>query len=154
MTIWNLEHISTRNCTRTSDFLSQSQLLKNRFLEKGYSQDLLDGEINAILSLERSSTLIERPKTTVDSRFKWAFTTTHSLQSKQVKNIFRKHWKVLLNDRLLGPALPEQAAVIFRGARSIQGQIAPNIIDPPKKVSFFSGLQWILSMSQVQCVLP
>lgn len=126
-----------RNCSRTSDFLAQYQLLKNRFLERGYKSDLLDREINVILSVERTATLMERPKNTSDSKFKWAFTTTHSLQSKQVRNIFRKHWKVLLSDRLLGPVLPEWAAVIFRGARSIQGQVAPNVIDLPKKISFF-----------------
>lgn len=126
-----------RNCSKTSDFLVQSQLLKKRFLEKGYGLDHLDEEINAVLAVERTATLTERPKNTSDSSFKWAFTTTHSIQSKQVKNILKKHWRVLLNDRLLGPVLPERAPVIFRGARSIQGQIAPNVIDPPKKISFF-----------------
>lgn len=48
---------------------------------------------------------------------------------------------MLKSDRLLGPELPENAGVIFRGARSIQGQIAPNIIDPPKKISFFQQCQ-------------
>lgn len=123
-----------RNCTRTSDFLAQSRVLKNRFVEKGYNCEVLDFEINKVLSIERSSTLVERPREGVDSRYRCSFFTTYSTQSKQIREIFKKHWKVLQSDRLLGPVLPECAGVIFRGARSIQGQVALNMIDPPKKL--------------------
>lgn len=59
------------------------------------------------------------------------------IQYKQIKKILNTHWKVLQSDRFLSLVLPERVGVIFRGARSIQGEIAPNTIDPPKTVSFF-----------------
>lgn len=120
-----------RNCTLTEDFLIQSVMLKNRFLEKGYKSIDLDTETNRISKLDRVSLLKARPKTAMDNKFGWSFFTTYSVQSRQIKEIFKKHWGILQNDRFLGPAIPERAGVIFRGAQSIQGQIAP-VIDPPK----------------------
>lgn len=67
--------------------------------------------------------------------------TAFSVQHKQIKYIFNRHWKVLKNDRVLGPALPDRAAVIYRGTPSLRGQIAPNVIDPPTRPSFFHNLK-------------
>lgn len=81
--------------------------------------------------------LIERPKPALDNTFTWSFFTTYSVQSRQIKEIIKKHWGILQTNRFLGPAIPEQAGVIFRGARSIQEQIALNVIDPPKNICLF-----------------
>lgn len=58
---------------------------------------------------------------------------------------------MLTNDRLLGPVLPERARVIFRGARSIQEQVAPNMIDPLKKCPFFSSAKATTPVANVMC---
>lgn len=117
---------------------TQSAILKDRFLEKGYASIDLDTEIDLISRIDRNSLLQVHPKKATDNKFRWSFFTTYSIQSRQIKEILKKHWGVLQYDRYLGPILPERARVIFRGAQSIQGQIAPYVIDPLKKVSFFS----------------
>lgn len=108
-------------------------------------------KLKMVSQIDRNSTLVERYTITSDSRAKWSFFTTYSTQSKEIKAIFRKHWGVLRSDRLLGPALPENAGVIFRGARSIQGQIAPNIIDPPRESLSFNNAKVFILAAGVMC---
>lgn len=126
-----------QNCTNVSDFLLQSQTLKERFLEKGYRSTKLDADIQDVTQVGRVSLLTDRPKAEKENKFKWSFFTSYSIQHREIKKFFNKHWKVLLNDKVLGPSLPDRAGIIYRGARSIQGEIAPNTLDPPHVVSFF-----------------
>lgn len=123
------------NCTDIEVFQQQAEVFKTKLVQKGYRSGDLDGDIAKATWM---STLLEdNPKSTQDNKFRWSFFTAFSTQYKQIKKITNKHWKVLRNDRFLGPVLLERAGVIFRGAWSIQGEIAPNIIDSPKRVSFF-----------------
>ena len=66
--------------------------------------------------------------------------TSFSKQHKLIKSIVSKHWNILRNDRILATVLPERARVIFRGAPTLQSKIAPNIINPPTRPSFFFQL--------------
>lgn len=59
--------------------------------------------------------LIQREVVPKDT-YKHALFTTFSTQQYVIKNILRKHWNVLRNDRVLAPLLPETTAVVFRGA--------------------------------------
>ena len=126
-----------RNCTRDSDFHLQSDMLKTRFLDKGYEPALVDNAINLVSATDRTSLLQVKPKTAKHDSFRWSFFTSYSIQHSEISKILNRHWKILLNDRILGPSLPNRAGIIFRGARSVQSDIAPNTIDPPKKISFF-----------------
>ncbi|CAI9595210.1 unnamed protein product, partial [Staurois parvus] len=40
-----------RNCTNREDFITQSNILKNRFIEKGYNATSLESEINEIVNM-------------------------------------------------------------------------------------------------------
>lgn len=91
-------------------------------------------------------------KSTKDTRHKWSFFTTFSIQHRQIKDILAKHWKVLNSDRYLGPVLPECAGVLYRGAQPIGGEIAPKDIDPPKRIPFFMIIRVIIPVEGVMCV--
>lgn len=133
-----------RNCSHLSDYFLQAENLKQRFCEKGYDNSLITKDIQQVALMDRASLLTAQSgklKKQGDSKHKWSFLTNFSTQHRQVKDIIKKHWKILKSDTILGPVLPEQAATIFRGAPSIKGQIAPNVIDPPKKISFFHNMQ-------------
>lgn len=126
-----------RNCTDVDTFISQAEVLKQRFLDKGYNQADLDTELQRVTNIDRNTLLVTKQKRDPDTTYKWALSTTYSIQHKQIKSIMRKHWGVLRQDNILGKILPEQAKIIFRGAPSLQGQVAPNIINPPARPSFF-----------------
>ena len=59
------------------------------------------------------------------------FLTTFSTQHHSVKQLVRKHWHILKNDSILGPALPSVPQVIFRGVSALRHRLAPNVIEPP-----------------------
>lgn len=63
--------------------------------------------------------------------------TGYSNQHFSVRKIFKKYWNLLKNDKVLGPILLDHPVVIFRGAPSLHHRIAPNVVNPPKIISFF-----------------
>lgn len=129
-----------RNCSDINTFKVQAEALKMRLLDKGYSHSEIDSEISRTLEVDRASLLTTKPKPDTDNKFRWAMLTTFSTQYRQIKAIFTKHWDILKIDHILGPSLPEQAKMIFRGAPTLQSRIAPNIINPPTRTTFFQEL--------------
>ena len=120
-----------------SDFVTQAESLKVKFVEKGYSPAKVDEDIDPVFKTDRNSLIVEKPKRPPDDRFKWAFTTQYSVQHKRIKSILNQHWNVLKSDSLLGPVLPDRPGVVFRGAMALRNKLAPNVSDPPTKPSFF-----------------
>lgn len=116
-------------------------MLKSRFCEKGYDISQINNEIRQVALVDRASLLTVKTKGPTESKHKWSFLTNFSTQHKQIKEIIRRHWRILKNDPVLGPLLPERAATIFRGAPSIKGLIAPNVTDPPGITSFFHNMK-------------
>lgn len=128
-----------RNCTNIKDFEIQASLVKNTFLEKGYLQSDLDQEVHRAREINRSELFQDtsQVRNKGSKNFKWSLFTSFSIQHWEMKHIFNKHWRVLKNDYIIGPLLPEKADVIYRGAPSLQMQIAPSIINPPSRPTFF-----------------
>lgn len=75
------------------------------------------------------------------------FLATNSCQHYAIKNI-KKYCLALKNYRILGPNLPDQPTVIFRGARVLRNRAAPNVADPPVR-PFFWKYGWPLSMQEM-----
>lgn len=129
------------NCTNLLDFYHQADILKSRFVDKGYQFSLIDEKINKISLLDKNLLTSEQPKCAQDSKHRWSFLSTFSVQHRQIKDIICKHWKVLKSDQILGPTLPDSAGMIYRWALPLSGQIAPNVIDPPITPIFFHNLK-------------
>lgn len=87
--------------------------------------------------LDRRVLLADYTRPRNEQKFKWSFLTAFSVQHRKIKDIVNKHWKVLKKDRCLGPVLPDRAAVTYRGATSMQGSVSLNVVDPPKRTSFY-----------------
>lgn len=64
-----------------------------------------------------------------------------SRQYLDIKKIMSRHWKVLKNDRVLGPAITDFPKVIFRGVPPLKLQVAPNVLEALNRVSFFQRLK-------------
>lgn len=118
-------------------------VLKDRFLDKGYEAPAIEEEIKRAEDTDRRNLIHAqpRPSTEADQHFKWSMLTSFSTQHRKFLNIVRRHWEVLRSDRVLGPLLPEKAKVIFRGAPSLRLKVAPNVLDPPVRPSFFHNLK-------------
>lgn len=75
--------------------------------------------------MERNSLLVDKSHQQQDENFKWSFFMSYSIHHNQIKAIINKHWDILKNDCILVSILQEGAKVIYRGAPSLRGMIAP-----------------------------
>lgn len=64
--ILNSQYLRIRwNCTDTSNFLRQSEVIRKRFVEKGYPKDTLDSTIQQVVSTDRAGILAPKKKEVV-----------------------------------------------------------------------------------------
>lgn len=126
---------------RTQRFLkNRLWSCQKKFLDKAYDPMSVHSQYQEVLETDKSSLLLDRPPKDQDNSYKWAIQTSYSVQHKDIKTILSRHWNVLKMDKVLHPLIPEHAKVTFRGAPSLQSKIAPNIINPPVRPSFFHNL--------------
>lgn len=131
-----------RNCSNLEQFYREASILKSRFQSKGYDSSTLDSLILEVGNRDRRDLLLDKPPRAEDREdFGLAFITTYSSQHWAIKRIIKKHWPVIKNDRILGPLLSEKPRVLFRGATSFRHMLAPNVPDPPVRLSFFGDLK-------------
>lgn len=119
------------NCSDKDEFLKQSEIIRQRSIEKGYPPETLDVTILQIASMEREGMLVPKDRSGDKGDFEWSFHTTYSKQYGIINKLLNKHWKVLKNDEIMGTALPECPKVIFRKALALSNCIAPNVVEPP-----------------------
>lgn len=50
-----------RNCTKSSEFLMQAEILTQRFLDEGYTQESLSDTVRQVMLIDRTDLLRERP---------------------------------------------------------------------------------------------
>lgn len=131
-----------RNCTDLVEFHREAEILRSRFLAKGYDSGSLDLTIKEVGTRDRQTLLCERPPTmNIREDFGLAFLTTFSSQHWAIKRIIKKHWPLIRNDNILGPLLSANPRVLFRGAPNLRHSIAPNVLDPPSRPVFFEDLK-------------
>lgn len=123
-----------RNCSTLEDFWTQGEVLKRRFIEKNYPEDLIQTEMNKIAHLDRESLFMTKVADPKDNRAEDGplFITQFGQQSKDVVKILNKHWDVLRLDPVLSTILPTQPRVVFRRAPTIANKVVRSYIDPPK----------------------
>ena len=130
-----------RNCSDDDMYFLQAAMLRERFIEKGYDTSSVDMELRQVALIERDSLLQDKEPRPNDDSYKFSMLTSYSNQHRDVQNIINKHWDILKSDKVLGPSLPEQAKVIFRGAPTLRNSIAPNVVDPPERPVFFQDMK-------------
>lgn len=84
-----------------------------RFREKGYNLKELECCKNKVSVMDRDSLLTNaKPR---KYKGELTFITGFHRQYKEVENIFKKHWPILLKDKDLGPLLPIKPTFIYIG---------------------------------------
>lgn len=135
-----------RNCTFRENYLEEAPLLKACFVKKGYDPVDLDRVIQDVDGRDRSIMLkpwTESMHPDCPSQQAshlspaFSFFTAYSTQHYVVKDLIRKYWSVLKSDKVLGSRLPEVPVVTFSGVPPLRLQVASNIVEPPKKQTFF-----------------
>lgn len=121
-----------RNCTDIKDYRIQAGTIKERLEEKGYDGDSLRKTMEQVEQIDRATLLQEGPGRNKEGPI-IPFITSYSTQHYRIKNILRKHWHLLGNDRVIKTFIPEKPQIVFRGVPSLRDKIAPNVVDPPTK---------------------
>lgn len=111
-------------------------------MEKGYIETDSNDTIRSVGDMDRNAMLAGNKKKNqaLKNCFGCSMITGFSNQYFAIKKIFQKYWNIL-NDKILGPVIPDQPVVMFRGAPSLRHKIAPNVIDPPNTISFFHTMK-------------
>lgn len=119
-----------RNCTKDSDFLTQSNILKKRFEEKRYPTKLIEGAFIRAKQLTQQSCIQPRLKNTdkKEDIFKNAFTTTFNQNHNKIRLILKKYQYILKNDPHLKNYIPKEPTMIFRRPHTLKNSLAPSDI--------------------------
>lgn len=95
-----------RNCAKIEDYAEQSELLINRFKEKGYRDTLLVLVQTHVLNKSGQDLLTDKSKKSNLNRNNMAFLTEFSRDYRSLEKIVRKHWPILLSGKTLVDLLP------------------------------------------------
>ena len=126
-----------RNCSELEDFLTQSQVIKNKFIEKGYRADTLDALILDLANTPRDNFMCNGAKVDITGSREWNFLSDFHSQYREVENIFSTHWHVLSMDKTLAPILPSKPGFIYRRASNIADRVVRKVLDPPSRPATF-----------------
>lgn len=97
-----------RNCDQKEDYETQSNMLLNRFAQKGYKgykHPYLQRIQEEVGSMDRGEFLTTKERKQAD--FEIAFCTEYNRQYKQIEKVVRTHWPILLRDPILAKTLPK-----------------------------------------------
>lgn len=122
-----------RNCLTIGDFQTQSEILKEHFIEKGYDPQRLDVVINEIKEMPREECLRNTLVTRTSTDHEWSFISSFHSQCKEVEAIFKAHWHFLSLDKTLKPVLILVPKFIYRKAP----KVVKRILDPPSRLPSF-----------------
>lgn len=126
-----------RNCTRDEDFATQSQIIKNRFLERGYKPSLIENSYKKICDGTQTK---NTSKSVEENTVVAPFITNYHKGAEKLKRIINKNWFILKNDSVIGNRLPEKPKIVFRKAPNLRDIITHSYIkEDNAKRSCLSG---------------
>uniref|UniRef100_A0A803JJ97 Helix-turn-helix domain-containing protein n=1 Tax=Xenopus tropicalis TaxID=8364 RepID=A0A803JJ97_XENTR len=130
-----------RNCSTDEAFVKQACLLRDRFLERGYTMNLLIPAFANSLCKSRLDLLTRKSmdrlitqknkritkKQSVSNFNVPIFITTYSRQFYEIKNVIQKFLPVLYNDSQLASVLKNGCKFVTRRASTLGNVLSPTI---------------------------
>ncbi|XP_055767325.1 uncharacterized protein LOC129842721 [Salvelinus fontinalis] len=110
-----------RICDQETDYSVKSAELENRFLDRGYSvQVLKDAGIRAGL-LDRGNLL--RRGVPRDTSKRVYFVTKYSTEAENIKRIIKNNWGIIQSDTLLRQIFPEPPVISFKRCPTLNDKL-------------------------------
>lgn len=125
-----------RICNSDKDFISQSMNMQQRFIQRGYSPQLLNQAHNRALLSERTELLASKTKQPPTQ--KPYFVTRYSKEAAQIKHIIKRNWDIILSDPLLREVFPEPPGVSFKRAPTIKDKLVRSYLPAPRPKTWLS----------------
>lgn len=101
-----------QNCSQDTDYVLQTEQIKQRFVEKGYNEPFLDKLIGEVGSQSQQSSLIPKERQQ-NSKHEWGFISGFHEQYHEIETIFRRHWNIMCVDKTLNPVLPDHPPFVL-----------------------------------------
>lgn len=139
-----------RVCSREMDLKNAQQLCKLRFLDRGYSEHIIESAIAKSMRKSRPELLALEPSeedTPVRSQTKkkdtpFRFITAYNRQHAELYRILNKNWPTVLNDPVVGPTLPSKLSITYSKASSMKDRLvntSPEVIEKTSWLQSNSG---------------
>lgn len=106
----------------------QVNVLKNKFIHKGYNNEVLDKTFNEVANIP---CLMKKDHQSPSYQHQWGFISNFQYQYREIEEIFKKYRYILCMDRDLGPVLPNCPKFINRKAPHFGDQAVWKILDLP-----------------------
>ncbi|KAM4809917.1 proteasome adapter and scaffold protein ECM29 [Rhinophrynus dorsalis] len=103
-------------------------IVRNKFLDKGYSRELLDEAEMKVKKISREELITYKEKKKNKGEWMPFFTTLYNHKAPQMEKVLRKHWHILKEDPILGPVIEERPKISFRRNVNIKQLVAPSDI--------------------------
>lgn len=105
-------------------------------MEKGYNEVILD-KIIELSMIPRDDYLRDVASLWDMNSQEWSFFSGCHSQFREVENIFRIHWHVLLLDKVLKTVIPAKPKFIYRKALNYGDKVVKKVIDQPSRPPSF-----------------
>uniref|UniRef100_A0A803JQE7 Reverse transcriptase domain-containing protein n=1 Tax=Xenopus tropicalis TaxID=8364 RepID=A0A803JQE7_XENTR len=149
-----------RNCSTDEAFVKQACLLRDRFLERGYTMNLLIPAFANSLCKSRLDLLTRKSmdrlitqknkritkKQSVSNFNVPIFITTYSRQFYEIKNVIQKFLPVLYNDSQLASVLKNGCKFVTRRAPTLGNVLSPTILKSKSAKS-----TWLTTCGTYRC---
>ena len=104
------------------------QKLTNRLLQRGYKHKQILPHINAVKFNQRHQILFKgKPK---NNKKKLVFVTQFCDDAQRLKQILKKHWKLIQNNRTLSHIFPEPPVIAYRNNPSLRHKLVRAKLKP------------------------
>lgn len=140
-----------RNCSDLDTYAIQANILKERFLQKGYKGDALNNIIQEVANIPREECLKERDCIVPTNQHQLGFISGFHHQYRDVEMIFKRHWHILCRDRHLGDVLPSRPKFIYRRAPSFGQRVVKKILNRPNDQTIKIDLQGFYACRKCIC---
>lgn len=119
-----------------ADYQKQTEILIERFMDKGYERKELERIREQIWHLDRND-LSQSKNRSNKTKDKVPFIIGFNSQYRTLEGIVKNNWSIICNDPHLSQILPSKPTFIYRRAKRIRDMIVKNVPDLPKRMTTF-----------------
>lgn len=107
-------------------------MFEEKFIQKGYDVQLVNKQLEEVKNMERKDWLKTKEKVVRKEGEEYRMVLSYNIQKNRIENTFKKHWNVLLRDKVLGGVLPQCPSFVYKKAPNLRDILAPGVLDPPQ----------------------
>ena len=121
-----------RLCHSNEDYIEKALEMKQRFLERGYSNKCVDEAYHVALDTPRSALLTKSVKK--DKQYSVSCITTYTPQAYMIKNTVMKYWHILTSDPALTQHFKDPPLFVYKRGPNLRDKLVrANILPQPKQ---------------------